>query len=230
MPQGSGALNGAMTGASLGAVAGPWGMAIGAVAGLALGIVQDDANAKATEKQLRGIATNTYTALFDLQRQHNLENMRTSQAIADYKNQGKLAVAQVNANYGANEVIGASADALRQAINYQEQQAEQSVWLNHTTSVDNFNNQVNSIITQSNNQITQAVNSDGQANLQQLGGLVSTGLQMYSKYKGSSDQGAGNSFLQQFNQDGQYSGGNQGFYGLSSFSTDNTSGTLLSQF
>ena len=230
MPQGSGALNGAMTGASMGAVAGPWGMAIGAVAGLALGMAQDDANAKATDKQLNSIASNTYSALFDLQRQHNIDNMRTSQALADYKNQGRLAVAQVNANYGANEVIGASADALRQAITYQEQQAEASVWVNHTIGVENYNSQVNSVTATAREQMKQSVAQDGQANLQQLGGLVSSGLQMYSQYKGTNNQTTGNSFLQQFNQDGQYSGGNQGFYGLSSFSTDNTGGTLISQF
>lgn len=216
MANNSGAINGAMQGAQMGSMAGPWGMAIGAVVGLAMGRKQDKAKQKALEAQKREILKNGFNSMFELGRQHTIDNQRTSQALADYKNQGRLATSQLNAQYGAIDVIGASAESLKNTIAYQTQQAEQSVWANHSLGIENHNSAITSIYEQSKAQLKQA---DAQANggqqsggMGQLGGLISTGLSAYSQYKGGGSSGG---FLQQFQSDGSYSGG-RGFQTIGS--------------
>lgn len=218
MANNSGAISGAMSGAQTGAMFGPWGMAIGAIAGGILGNKQDKAKQKAINQQKQNILTNSYKSMFELATQHTLENQRTSEALQDYKNQGRLATSQINAQYGASDVIGSSADSLKQALNYQTQQAEQSVWANHSIGIENHNSAVNSIYEQTKGQLkqvdAQAKGGDsGQQGMGQLGGLLSTGLSAYSQYKGGG--GGDTGFLQQFQSNGSYSGG-RGFQTIGS--------------
>ena len=135
------ATTGAMQGAQLGSNFGPYGAAIGAVIGGVIGYNTADPVQEALKAQKRYndlVITNTVTDLFNTQRNHQVERMRTARALQAYQAQGKTQISTVRAGYGAADLIGASAQALAQAIDYQTSQALAGVKLNHQVLYDNY--------------------------------------------------------------------------------------------
>lgn len=148
-------INAASTGAQLGSNFGPMGTAIGAGVGLAAGLF--DNREKAAMKQLdqfnKQVVTNTARSLFDLERQRVSERMRTVQAIGSYQAQRTTALSSLKAQYGAMDVIGSSADAMKQAYSYQVDQALAQEAFNFEVGIDNYNTDVMSIVNQGLSQI-----------------------------------------------------------------------------
>lgn len=148
-------INAASTGAQLGANFGPLGAAIGGGVGLVAGLF--DNREKAAVKQLdqfnKQVVNNTARSLFDLERQRVSERMRTVQALGAYQAQRSTALSSLKAQYGAMDVIGSSADAMKQAYSYQVDQALAQEAFNFEVGIDNYNTDVMSIVNQGLSQI-----------------------------------------------------------------------------
>lgn len=148
-------INAASTGAQLGSNFGALGSAIGGGVGLLAGLF--DNREKAAVKQLdqfnKQVTANTARSLFDLERQRVSERMRTVQALGSYQAQRSTAMSSLKAQYGAMDVIGSSADAMKQAYSYQVDQALAQEAFNFEVGIDNYNTDVMSIVNQGLSQI-----------------------------------------------------------------------------
>lgn len=148
-------INAASTGAQLGSNFGALGSAIGGGVGLVAGLF--DNREKAAMKQLdqfnKQVVNNTARSLFDLERQRVSERMRTVQALGAYQAQRSTALSSLKAQYGAMDVIGSSADAIKQAYSYQVDQALAQEAFNFEVGIDNYNTDVMSIVNQGLSQI-----------------------------------------------------------------------------
>lgn len=148
-------INAASTGAQLGANFGPLGAAIGGGVGLVAGLF--DNREKAAMKQLdqfnKQVVNNTARSLFDLERQRVSERMRTVQALGSYQAQRSTAMSSLKAQYGAMDVIGSSANAMKQVYSYQVDQALAQEAFNFEVGIDNYNTDVMSIVNQGLSQI-----------------------------------------------------------------------------
>lgn len=155
-----GGIGGATTGAQLGANFGGYGAAIGAGVGLLAGLFSSDPNKarlKAQEKYNALVVQNTATALFDRERAQQVERMRTARALRSYQEQGKVQRSTVNANYGARDLIGSSAVALEQAIDYQTQQALASQMFNYGVNFDNYMTDIDAITNRGTSSLQQSI-------------------------------------------------------------------------
>lgn len=171
-----------MQGAQMGGqVGGIWGAVIGGVGGFALGYNTPDYEKIAREKYNDEVVKNTATALFDMRRQQNIENMRTAQALAAYRDNQRVTASQYNAQYGANDIIGSSADALSQTLDYQTDQAIAQTWLNYEIGINNYNTAVEGTV---NSAMSGLRRTKGDTKSMDLGALTKTGISMYQQYGG----------------------------------------------
>lgn len=172
-----------MQGAQMGGqVGGMWGAVIGGVAGFALGYGTPDYEKIAREKYNNEVVKNTISSLFDMRRVQNVENMRTAQALAAYRDQQAVTTSSYNAQYGANDVVGASADALKNTLAFQTDQAIAQTWFNYETGIDNYNIGVEGTV---NSALAGLRRTKGDQRTMDLGALTKSGLDMYKQYGGS---------------------------------------------
>ncbi|QOV07845.1 internal virion protein A [Acinetobacter virus fBenAci003] len=172
-------MQGGMQGAQIGSNFGPWGAAIGGV----LGLLTPDKDLSALKAYNKQVVTNLSSTLFDMDRQRNVENLRTSQALDSYRTQGQVAASQFNAAFGAADIIGASADALKSTLDRQVQQATRQVWLDWEVGVDNYNTQINEVVNRASGSLRRS--KAGTAKVD-YAGMFKQGMDMYQQYKGGS--------------------------------------------
>ena len=176
------ATTGAMQGAQLGgSVGGAWGAVGGAVIGGVVGYNTADPVQEALKAQKKYndlVITNTVTDLFNTQRNHQVERMRTARALQSYQAQGKTQISTVRAGMGAADLIGSSAVALAQAIDYQTKQAEAATMFNYEVGFDNYLTSINQISQQGVNSLQQSINAPQQQGVN-LGDLFSAGKDVY---------------------------------------------------
>lgn len=173
------AINSAMQGAKLGGqLGGGWGALGGGILGLVLG--SDDSAEKAAKAMNDQVVKAAATDLMDMRRQQNIQNIRTSQALHSYQINNKVQASTINANLGAADIIGSSAKALKQVMDYQTNEAQAAVLSNWSTGLDNYNR---SIDTATNQRIGQLQRTSGEQGAD-LGSLISGGMDLYNQYGG----------------------------------------------
>lgn len=175
-----GGLQGAQQGAQIGSMFGGYGAAYGAIAGGILGLFQPDTEKEMIQKWNAQVVKNFSEDLFDLRRVQNIANIRTAQALLNYQDQKAVARASMNANYGAAELLGSSAQALVQTMEFQTQQATAQVWQNYETNIDNMNNTIDQMA----NRASASLKERKQSSPQDYSGLVKGGIDLYTQLKG----------------------------------------------
>lgn len=169
-------MQGAQVGGKLG---GAWGAAGGAILGfLAGGKAEKRAN-EATKKYNDQVVKYAAQDLFDLRRQQNVENIRTAQALATYQDNKKVQNSAITASMGAADIIGSSADALKQVMAFQTQQSQAETMLNWETGIEKYNTTINRAENQRNQQFKRQ-NAAGQ---EDIDALVSGAVGLYKDYK-----------------------------------------------
>ena len=113
----------AMQGAQMGSNFGPWGAVIGAAAGFVFGKSAPDNEKIMADKYNAEVVKNAARDLFEMRRVQNEENKRTAQALAQYQDNRKVQTASINAQLGASDIIGSSANALKQTLDLQTNEA-----------------------------------------------------------------------------------------------------------
>ena len=155
------ATSGAMSGAQMGgSVGGAYGAIIGAVIGGVVGYNTADPVQEALKAQKKYndiVISNAATDLFNTQRNHQLERMRTARALQAYQAQGKTSISQVRAGMGAADLIGGSAVALAQAIDSQTTQALAGVELNQQVLYGNYLTSIDQITNRGDNQLQRTI-------------------------------------------------------------------------
>lgn len=181
----------AMQGAQMGSQFGPWGALIGAGIGWDLGSTAPDNEKIMLDKYNAEVVKNAARDLFEMRRVQNEENKRTSQALVQFQDNRKVQTASINAQLGAADIVGASANALKQTLDLQTNEAMNQTMINAITGMENFNTKVD----QMTNQRTLSLQRyRGQAPLD-AGKLVSTGVDIYSQFN---TQGQGASLMDSF--------------------------------
>lgn len=201
MSRGANAGQGAMRGAQFGGqVGGPWGAAIGGTVGFLAGLFGGDPNRhakRAQEQYNAAVVKNTITSLFDRERAQQVERMRTARALQSYQSQGKTQISTVRAGYGAADLIGASAQALAQAIDYQTTQALEATRFNYAVGFDNYMTDIEATSQQGVNSLQRTINAAPQQPMD-IYGMFKAGKSMYEGFKqmgsGSSGFSAGLQF------------------------------------
>uniref|UniRef100_A0AAU8KYH0 Internal virion protein n=2 Tax=Viruses TaxID=10239 RepID=A0AAU8KYH0_9VIRU len=178
-----GGMQGAQTGMSIGSNFGPYGAAYGGIIGGVLGLLTPDKDLAALKAYNKQVVHNLGSTLFDMDRQRNVENLRTSQALDSYRTQGQVAASQYNAAFGAADIIGASADALKHTLDRQVQQATRQVWLDWEVGVDNYNTQINEVVNRASGSLRRSKAETAKVD---YAGMFKQGMDMYQKYKGGS--------------------------------------------
>lgn len=173
-------LQGAQTGAQIGSNFGGMGTAIGGIVGGLAGLFTPDYAEKQMKAYNAQVLKFTHQAIFDLQRNQAINNMRTAEALASYQDTAKAGKSSYNAAYGAAEIIGSSAEALKNTIDYEAQQATAREWQNFEIGVDNFNTQLSSIVNSGINSFQ--TSKEGGAQMD-IASLVGQGIQGYKDYK-----------------------------------------------
>lgn len=189
-----------MQGAQFGGqVGGPWGAAIGGALGLTVGLFSSDPNKpllKAQEKYNSEVVRHTVQSLFDRERAQQVERMRTARALQSYQAQGKTQISTVRAGYGAADLIGGSAVALAQAIDYQTKQAEAATMFNYAVSFDNYMTDIEATSQQGVNSLQRTINAAPQQPMD-IGQLYAAGESMYEGFEQmGSNHGGYNAGLQ----------------------------------
>lgn len=199
MSTGANAGQGMARGAQLGGqVGGSWGAAIGGTVGFLTGLFGGDPNRhakRAQEKYNAEVVKHTITSLFDRERAQQVERMRTARALQSYQAQGKTQISTVRAGYGAADLIGASAQALAQAIDYQTTQALEATRFNYAVSFDNYMTDIEATSQQGVNSLQRTVNAAPQQPMD-IYGMFKAGNSMYDGYKAMNQQGGFNAGLQ----------------------------------
>lgn len=178
-----GGMQGAQTGMSIGSNFGTYGAAYGGIIGGVLGLLTPDKDLAALKAYNKQVVTNLGSTLFDMDRQRNVENLRTSQALDSYRTQGQVAASQYNAAFGAADIIGASADALKNTLDRQVQQATRQVWLDWEVGVDNYNTQINEVVNRAAGSLRRSKAETAKVD---YAGMFKQGTDMYRQYKGGS--------------------------------------------
>lgn len=173
-------LSSGMQGAQLGGqVGGVYGAIGGGILGLVLG-GSDDSAEKAVKAMNDQVVKAAATDLMDMRRQQNIQNIRTAQALHNYQINNKTQASTINANLGAADIIGSSATALKQAMDFQSTQAQAAVMSNWETSVDNYNRAIDTATNQRESQLKRTTGEQGV----DLGALISDGMSLYNQYGG----------------------------------------------
>lgn len=189
---GQGMAQGAQVGAQVG---GPWGAVIGGTVGFLTGLLGGDPNRHARaaqEKYNAEVVKHTITSLFDRERAQQVERMRTARALQAYQAQGKTQISTVRAGYGAADLIGASAQALAQAIDYQTTQALEATRFNYAVGFDNYLTDIEATSQQGVNSLQRTINAAPQQPLD-IYGMFKAGKEVYSGFKQMRSSGASNS-------------------------------------
>lgn len=190
----------AMQGAQMGSQFGPWGALIGAGIGWDLGSTAPDNEKIMLDAYNAEVVKNAARDLFEMRRVQNEENKRTAQALAQYQDNRRVQNATITAQYGAADIIGASADALKQTLDLQTNEAMNQTMINAITGMENFNTRIDQM---TNQRIASLQRYRGQAPLD-AGKLVSTGVDIYNQFN---TQGQGGSLMDSFK--GVWGGGKQ---------------------
>lgn len=173
-----------MQGAQLGGkFGGPWGAAGGAVLGFLAGGKAEKRQNEATKKYNDQVVKFAAQDLFDMRRQQNQENVRTAQALSSYQDNKKVQNSAITASLGAADIIGSSAQALKQATDFQTQQAQAETMLNWETGVENYNTNINQLENQRNTQFKR----QSAAGQEDLGALVSGAVTAFQSAGGMSE-------------------------------------------
>lgn len=165
-----------------GQLGGGLGAIIGGLGGLVLGWSTTNYEKIAREKYNNEVVKNTATALFDMRRVQNVESLRTAQALAAYQDNQRVTASQYNAQYGAADIIGGSAAALNQVLDFQTEQAKAQTWFNYQTGIDNYNTAVEGTVNSANAGLRR---TKGDQRTLDLASLTKVGLDMYKQYGGS---------------------------------------------
>lgn len=178
-------LSAATSGANAGSLFGPQGTVIGAGVGLLAGLFSADrskAALKAQQQYNDAVVKNTITDLFDRERAQQVERMRTARALQSYQAQGKTQISTVRAGYGAADLIGASAQALAQAIDYQTTQALEATRFNYAVGFDNYLTSLEQTTNRGVNTLQQNIDI-GQQQPVDIYSTFKAGKQLYGDFK-----------------------------------------------
>ena len=189
---------GFVKGMQAGSAFGPYGAAIGGAIGLTVGLFGGDPNKAAKEAQTKfnnEVIKNTAVTLFDAQRAQQVNRMQTARALQSYQAQGKTQVSQVRAGIGAADLIGGTAQALAQSIDFQTQQAQESVRLSDQISYENYLSNIDATTNRGVNSLQRSFQAAPQQALD-IGAMYQAGKGMYDMYKQSSQQDGFNAGLQ----------------------------------
>ena len=146
------------------------GAAIGGTIGLAAGLFSnaDKRALKQNEAWNKQVTNNVARSLFDLERQRVLERMRTTSAMLGYNAQRSTTLSSLRAQYGATDVIGSSANALKQAYAFQLDQAMAQEMFNFEVGIDNYNTSVMQTVNQGLGQLRGSIQGSGGLDLKNL--------------------------------------------------------------
>lgn len=163
----------------------------GAIAGGVIGAILGRSSAKKAQKALDQyndqVVKNAATELFDMQRVNNAQKRVLGSALHEYSMQQSLAQGSYNAAYGAADMVGGSADALAQTLDYQTKQAKAELMYNYDMSVDNYNRSINSMASEASARLKRSTGAEVQG--ANFDALASKGAEMYSNYKKNSSGG-----------------------------------------
>lgn len=174
------ALSTGMQGAQIGGkFGGAWGAVGGGIIGLIAGGQAEKRQNKATEAYNNQVVKYAAQDLFDLRRQQNVANVRTAQALASYQDNKKVQNSAITASLGAADIIGSSAQALKQVMDFQTQEAKAETMLNWETGIENYNTTIN----RAENQRNQQFKRQSAAGQEDLGTLVSGAVGLYKDYR-----------------------------------------------
>lgn len=183
---GSNAARGTVQGAQFGSqVGGPVGAAIGGTIGFLVGAFGGDPlrhAKKAQEKYNAEVVKYTAMSLFDRERAQQVERMRTARALQSYQAQGKTQISQVRANYGAADLVGASAQALAQTLDFQTKQAEAATLFNYGVGFDNYLTDIVATGQRGINSLQRTIDAAPQQPMD-VGQLFAAGKSMYEGFK-----------------------------------------------
>lgn len=205
-------IQGAMMGGQIGGV---WGAAIGGGIGLLSGIFQDKQQRKVIDKYNDELTKLHAQDLFKLQSEQNLEAMRTAKALLSYQDNQRVAASTYNAQFGAAEMIGSSAEALGQVLDFQTSEAKAGVLLNYEISADNYNTTIDQLTNQRQASLKRTT---GDQSNPDFASLVKTGLDVYSMYRNGNMSGMFG--------DSKVSAGGSGFFGTFTKGGDKTYGIV----
>lgn len=172
-----GGLNSGIQGAKLGSNFGPWGALIGGVGGALLGLGGSDPNKALLDAQKKynaEVVKNTAQSLFDREREQQVSRMRTARALQSYQAQGKTQQGTIKANYGAADLVGGSATALAQALDFQSNQAQAATLFNYGVDFDNYTTAINQLSQQGVNSLQREIQTAPQEGLD-IGSLLGAG-------------------------------------------------------
>ena len=176
------ALSTAMQGAQLGGkLGGGWGAAAGGIIGLIAGGKAQKAQEASLRKYNDQVVKAANQDLFDLRRQQNVQNIRTAQALSTYQANSKVQRSSVTANLGAADIIGSSAQALKQVMDYQTKEAQAETMLNWETGIENYNTTIDRAQNARSASLQKNIEGRGQ---EDLGSLVSGAVGVYNTAKG----------------------------------------------
>lgn len=183
---GSNAARGTAQGAQFGSqVGGPVGAAIGGTIGFLVGAFGGDPlrhAKKAQEKYNNEVVKHTAMSLFDRERAQQVERMRTARALQNYQAQGKTQTSTLRANYGAADLVGASAQALAQTLDFQTKQAEAATLFNYGVGFDNYLTDIEATGQRGVNSLQRTLDAPAQQPID-IGQLYSAGKSMYDGFK-----------------------------------------------
>ena len=176
------ALSTAMQGAQLGGkLGGGWGAAAGGILGLLAGGKAQKAQEASVRKYNDQVVKMANQDLFDLRRQQNVENIRTAQALSTYQANSKVQRSAVTASLGAADIIGSSAQALKQVMDFQTKEAQAETILNWETGVEDYNTTIERAQNARSASLKRNIEGRGQ---EDLGALVSGAMSVYGSIKG----------------------------------------------
>lgn len=179
---------------------GAYGAIAGAIFGAFLGQSEGKRVQKAFDKYNDQVVKNAATELFDMQRINNAQKRQLSAALHEYNMQKELAQGSYNAAYGAADMIGGSADALAQTLDYQTKQAQSELWFNFDTSVDNYNRSIHSMVNEASARLKR---SEETSHAMDYGALAKQGADWYSGYRQKSQGASGLSSFSDFGSFGK---------------------------
>lgn len=175
-------INSGMQGAQLGGkLGGGWGAAIGGVLGLFSGNAAAKRAEKARDKYNDQVVKLAAQDLFDMRRVQNVQNIRTAQALSTYQTNKKTQTSTIVASLGAADIIGSSAQALQQTLEYQTNEAMADTMNNWEAGVENYNIQINQQTAQRDSTLQKAAAEGTEID---AGALLSAGVDLYSTVKG----------------------------------------------
>lgn len=176
-----------MQGAQIGGQYGGWmGAIVGAAAGFVFGKSVPDNERIMLENYNKEVVKHHARDLMDMQREHNNENMRTAQALATYQEQRKVQTATISAMMGAAEVVGSSANAVKQVLDLQTNEAMNQTIVNAIIGFENYNTHLDQM---TNKRITSLKRYKDGGGVD-YGQLVSQGVATY-KQMNNANGGAG---------------------------------------